>query len=76
MAIFHHDDTGAVLQNPGMGWVIHHDIRAGHRDANEPDTYEMLDNVALLSRWADLEPEEGKFFFDDLQASIRKWTAM
>lgn len=76
MAIFHHDDTGAVLQNPGMGWVIHHDIRAGHRDANEPDTYEMLDNVALLSRWADLEPEEGKFFFDDLQASIRKWTAL
>ncbi len=76
MAIYHHDDSGAVLSNPGMGWVIHHDIRAGHKDYNEPDTYDMLDQVALLSRWADLEPQEGVYFWDDLDASIARWTAL
>ena len=76
MAVFHHDDNGEVLKNPGMGWVIHSDIRRDHRDPNEPDTYENLHHVALLSRWADLEPEEGRFFWDDLDAAIEKWTAL
>ncbi len=76
MAVFYHDDNGKVLLNPGMGWVIHSDICKNHKDPNEPDTYDMLQHVALLSRWAALEPEEGKFFWDDLDAAIEKWTSL
>ena len=56
-----------------MGWVIHHDIRKGKKDTNEPDHYENLDNVALLSWWAHLQREEKEFSFEDLDASIEKW---
>lgn len=74
--IFHLDDNGAVFSNPGMGWVIHHSAISGKKDVNEPDSYENLDNVALLSYWAALEPEEGVFAWERLDASIAKWTAL
>jgi hypothetical protein len=71
---FWHEDNGEILSNPGMGWVIHHSIEKDYKDANEPSIYDKLDNVALLSYWAALEPEEGKFYWDDLDASVEKWT--
>ena len=74
--IFHLDDNGAVLSNPGMGWVIHHNAISGKKDQNEPEHYENLDNVALLSDWAVLEPEEGVFAWERLDASVAKWTAL
>ena len=73
--IFHLDDNGALLQNPGMGWVIHHNAISEQKDPNEPDHYENLGNVALLSYWAALEPEEGVFRWERLDASIAAWTA-
>ncbi len=76
MAKYYHEDNEKVFSNPGMGWVIHHDIRKVQNDPNEPDHYEKLDNVALLSWWAYLEPEEGKYFFEDLDASIAKWKSL
>lgn len=76
MAIFYHEDNGQVLSNPGMGWLIHHSILPGHKDVNEPDTYEKLDNVALLSQWNHLEVEENRYHWEALDASIEKWTRL
>lgn len=73
---FWNDDNGAIISNPGMGWVIHHSIEKGHMDSNEPQVYDKLDHVALLSYWAALEPEEGKYYWDDLDYSIEKWTKL
>ena len=70
---YHHDDNGEVFSNPGMGWVIHHNIQPDYKDPNEPDHYENLDNVALLSHWGDLEPEEGNFAWENLDASMALW---
>lgn len=74
MAVFYHEDNGQVLHNPGMGWVIHHDIRPNHKNSDEPDPTPELGNVALLSFWADLETQEGKYNWDNLDCSVRKWT--
>ncbi len=76
MSVFYREDDGRVLSNPGMGWLIHHSIIPGHRDVNEPDHYEKLDCVALLSQWNHLEPEEGRYCWDALDASIEKWTGL
>ncbi len=59
--IFHLDDNGEVLSNSGMGWVIHHSAISGKKDRNEPDHYKSLENVAFLSYWGALEPEESVF---------------
>ena len=73
MGKFWHEDNGACFSNPGMGWVIHHSIRTGEKDPNEPNQYDHLDNVALLSWWAHLEKEEGKYSFRELDESIQQW---
>lgn len=76
LAKFYHEDNGECFSNPGMGWVIHHDIRKGKKDGNEPDHYENLDNVALLSWWAHLQQREEDFTFEDLDASVAKWKGL
>jgi hypothetical protein len=76
MATFYWNDNKACFSNPGMGWVIHHYIGKEHKDYNEPDHYEQLDNVALLSWWAQLEPEENRFAFENLDDSVRRWTGL
>lgn len=76
MAKFWHEDNGLCFSNLGMGWVIHHSIRKGEKDSNEPEQYELLDNVALLSWWAHLEKEEGKCCFEELDDSIQKWKSL
>lgn len=76
MAKYYQEDNGACFSNPGMGWVIHHDIRSGKKDANEPDHYENLDCVALLSWWGHLQRTEERFSFEELDESIQKWKGL
>lgn len=73
MSIFYPKITDEVLHNPGMGWVIHSSILRNHKDQNEPDVYDKLDYVALLSQWNFLEPKEGEFYWEELDYSIEKW---
>ena len=74
-------DTGAALQNPGMGWVCHfYD--------NSPKSYgarlEPSDSLAwfpgcsvvyLRIQWATLEPEEGVFNWALLDTPAQRWIA-
>ena len=74
-------DTGAALQNPGMGWVCHfYD--------NSPRSYgarlEPSDSLAwfpgcsvvyLRIQWATLEPEEGVFNWALLDTPAQRWIA-
>lgn len=72
-------DTGAALENPGMGWVFHYyDNRPEHYGSklDPSDTVEDfpgLTTVYLRIPWSYLEPEEGKFCWSVLDAPAQRW---
>lgn len=74
-------DTGAALENPGMGWVFHY-------YDNVPDNYgsrlapsDTLDDfpgltvVYLRIPWSYIEPEESKFNWSVLDTPAQRWIA-
>ncbi len=73
------EDTGAVLDNPGMGWVLHF---YDNVPANYGSRLEYLDTVddfpgitAIYLRipWSYIEPEEGKFNWSVVDTPAQRW---
>src|SRR5208283_1379308 len=60
-------DTGAALENPGMGWVFHFydnwtDIYGSRLAAADTvDDFPGLTVIYMRLPWAFIEPEEGRF---------------
>jgi hypothetical protein len=74
-------DTGAVLVNPGMGWVLHHYdnsiIQYGAR-LEPSDTVDDFPGVAVIYlrlAWSYIEPEEGKFNWSMVDIPAQRWIA-
>lgn len=79
--VVHPKDTGAVLVNPGMGWVLHHyDNSITHYGSRlEPsdtvDDFPGISVVYLRLAWSYLEPEEGKFDWAMVDTPAQRWIA-
>ena len=74
-------EIDSIIHNPDMGWgiwagAIHYD---GTRFNLEENTTAFGDDISLLDwvlvdwMWAELEPEEGKYRFSELDAIINYW---
>ncbi len=74
-------DTGEVLVNPGMGWVLHYydNIPQNYGSRLEPsdtvDDFPGLSVVYLRIPWSYLEPEEGQFNWSVLDTPAQRWIA-
>ena len=74
-------DTGAILVNPGMGWVFHHydDSLQNYGGRLEPwDTVDDFPGVGVIYlrlAWSYLEPEEGKFNWSFVDIPAQRWIA-
>src|SRR5512143_2772886 len=74
-------DTGEILANPGMGWVLHFysNIPTNYGSKLEPsdtlDDFPGLSTVYLRVPWAFLEPEEGRFEWALLDTPAQRWIA-
>jgi len=74
-------DTGAVLVNPGMGWVLHYydNVPANYGSRLAPsDTVEDfpgLSTVYLRIPWSYVEPEEGAFNWSVVDTPAQRWIA-
>lgn len=74
-------DTGAVLENPGMGWVFHYydNFPANYGSRLEPsdtlDYFPGLTVVYLRIPWSYIEPEEGEFNWSVLDTPAQRWIA-
>jgi hypothetical protein len=74
-------DTGAVLENPGMGWVLHYydNIPENYGSRLAPsdtvDEFPGLTVVYLRIPWSYLEPEEGRFAWSVLDTPAQRWIA-
>lgn len=59
------EDTGAVLSNPGMGWILEYYGDALHSEERAPsDTLAEFPGLSVVDfrvPWAHLEPEEGRW---------------
>jgi hypothetical protein len=79
----HPIETDTPLVNPYCGWGLWAGSRFfdGRRFSVENNTRSFGDDAPLFSyvlvdwMWSDLEPEEGKFRWDDLEAIVRYWAA-
>lgn len=77
----HPKDTGAALENPGMGWVFHFydNVPANYGSRLAPgdtvDDFPGLTVVYLRIPWSYLEPEEGKFNWAVLDSPAERWIA-
>jgi hypothetical protein len=74
------DEVDDVLINPGKGWTIHYydDTieRYGSRLAPDDNLEDFpgFTTCYLRLAWNYLEPEEGKFNWEVIDAPIRRWT--
>jgi hypothetical protein len=74
-------DTGAVLVNPAMGWVLHYYnnnlAKYGGRLAPSDtlDDYPGLSVIYLRLHWSALEPEEGVINWAILDTPAQRWIA-
>ena len=74
-------DSGAALENPGMGWVFHHydNSISGYGPVLGPEyngsEFPGLTVCYLRLAWSHLEPEEGKFNWAILDEPIRRYGA-
>ena len=75
----HPTDTGQVLENPGMGWVLHYydNVPFNYGGRLEPsdtvDDYPGLTVVYLRIAWSHLEPQEGRFVWSVLDTPAQRW---
>ncbi len=74
-------DTGAALENPGMGWVFHYyDNRPSSYGSkltasDTIDDFPGLTVIYLRIPWSYIEPEEGKFNWSVLDTPAQRWVA-
>lgn len=74
-------DHGRALENPGMGWVLHHYDnsleRYGSRLAPSDALADFpgLTTVYLRLAWSYLEPEEGRFRWEIVDTPAQRWIA-
>jgi len=74
-------DTGAALENPGLGWVFHYyDNRPQNYGSrlSPADTladFPGLTVVYLRLPWSYVEPEEGKFNWAVVDTPAQRWIA-
>ncbi|MDQ3813009.1 MAG: DUF4832 domain-containing protein [Armatimonadota bacterium] len=74
-------DTGAALENPGMGWVFHHYDNSinGYGPplgpAYDGREFPGLTVVYLRLAWSHLEPAEGTFNWSILDTPIQRYGA-
>ncbi len=74
-------DTGAALENPGMGWVLHFydNIPANYGSKLAPsdtvDDFPGLTVVYLRIPWSYLEPKEGEFNWAVVDTPAQRWIA-
>ncbi len=74
-------DSGAVLANPGMGWVFHYydNVPAHYGSKLAPsdtlDDWPGLTVIYLRIPWSYIEPEEGKFNWSVLDTPAQRWIA-
>jgi len=75
------EDNGAVLDNPGMGWVFHYydNVPANYGSKLAPsdtlDDFPGLTVIYLRIPWSYLEPEEGRFAWSVLDTPAQRWIA-
>ena len=81
LVVVHPRDSGAALDNPGMGWVFHYydnGIR-NYGSRLEPsdtvDEFPGLTVVYLRLAWSYLEPEEGRFNWSVVDTPAQRWIA-
>lgn len=74
-------DSGALLSNPGMGWVFHHydnGLRSYGARLEPWDTVDEFPAVGVIYlrlAWSYLEPEEGKFNWSFVDIPAQRWIA-
>jgi hypothetical protein len=79
--VVHPEDTGAVLVNSGMGWVLHHydNSLKNYGSRLEPwdtvDDFPGVQTVYLRLAWSYLEPQEGKFNWSVVDTPAQRWIA-
>ncbi len=72
-------DTGAVLENPGIGWVLHFYDNEPHIYGTKLDPSDTVDEFPNLSvvylriAWSFLEPEKGKYNWSILDTPAQRW---
>jgi len=72
-------DTGEILANPQMGWVLHFydNIPRNYGSKLEPsdtlDDFPGITVVYLRLPWSLVEPEEGKFAWSMVDAPAQRW---
>ena len=72
-------DTGAALENPGMGWGFHYysNIPTNYGSRLLPsdtlDDFPGLTHIYLRIPWSYVEPEEGKFNWSVLDIPAQRW---
>jgi hypothetical protein len=74
-------DTGAALENPGTGWVLHFydNVAANYGSRLEAsdtvDDFPGLTVVYLRIPWSYIEPAEGRFNWAVLDGPAQRWVA-
>jgi len=74
-------DTGAALENPGMGWVFHYydNVPAHYGSRLKPcdtlDDFPGLTVIYLRIPWSYIEPKEEKFNWSVLDTPAQRWVA-
>ena len=74
-------DTGAALENPGMGWVLHFydNVPANYGSrlaaSDTVDDFPGLGVAYLRIPWSYIEPEEGRFNWSVVDTPAQRWIA-
>lgn len=79
-AVILEEDTEVILHNPDMGWVIYEnypldqDPQGSSTLLTLPDElFPLVDQVAIMFSWADIERSEGEFDFSRVDHAYDYW---
>src|SRR4051812_23838037 len=74
------EDADAVVHNPDMGWVLYENYPVDpRRDGTSTlltlpkETFEGVDNVAVMFSWADVETEPDRYDFSAVDRAYDYW---
>lgn len=82
-AVVYPQETDAPLHNPHKGWVVIDHAIPGEIDAgrsadraNDGTPFEWFAHAAVLSTWAQIEPEPGVYDWSLMDQSIDYWSSV
>ncbi len=75
--VIYPQESTEILHNPGMGWVLLEEpLYPGRATLGWQGDFPEVDSVSLSLSWGNVEPEDGRYDWSEMDKAIDYWTGL